>query len=391
MTDVFQIREAALPLSIPNSIPVVGGATFGAHHLLVLYDATTKTEIAELDGLATTAAGAVVPVGTHFSDKLVVYLIDPKNIQNDPAGNPIPVYYSSSEPQTVLLSGSQSVVQSFWNAGLSAQGSINAKDLLYPPYGIFQSTIINSNSVASTLIAAMDLREPLWIPGENLVQGTIGAPGTFHLILDPNQLGSIKNQFNLPNLLSSTPSSVQSSETSGGDGTLIDVSNFSTDTGSVYESSAFIPAPNTIDKITYTTYISAPQIQTTYNGDSRSQGWNSLQIVEAAANAIAFNLRGAFSAAFSNTGPGDPNAFTSNPLAGFGLVAGTQIGELIGGGNPLLQVAGGTLLGALGALLQRNVGSDLGTTLANLGNITAQQFGEQLAGSFGSVASGIIS
>jgi len=132
-------------------------------------------------------------------------------------------------------------------------------------------------------------------------------------------------------------------------------------------------------------------LTTTLTSSDDGANWNGLQVIGATAGPILFNLGGAFNAAFSNTGPGATASPNPDPLAGLGQALGSQIGELIGGKNPLAQLAGGTLLGALGSLLQKNVGADFATTLQNLGNVTAQQFGEQLGGSFASVGSGLIS
>src|SRR5262249_28386651 len=129
----YRIFEAQLPL--------VGG--LGGHNLLVVVDPDGRV-IGELDGLATGADGKVKPIGYLPSDRLKIYPY--------PGAN----FYRSDFARTELASGDQTTIMNLWNAARAAGESINALDLQYPFLGMGQ----NSNSVASTLIAAMGLTEP---------------------------------------------------------------------------------------------------------------------------------------------------------------------------------------------------------------------------------------
>src|SRR5580700_4137897 len=128
MGTTYSIVEAQLPL--------VGG--IGGHDLLVLKDPDGNV-IGELDGLATGSDGEIKPIGYLPSDTLQVY------------GYNEETYYSPSENQAVVSSGSETQIMAQWDAALSAQAAINAEGLSYPFMGLGS----NSNSVASTLDAAM--------------------------------------------------------------------------------------------------------------------------------------------------------------------------------------------------------------------------------------------
>ena len=157
----YSIVEAQLPL--------VGG--IGGHDLLVLKDSNNAV-IGELDGLATGANGQIKPIGYLPSDTLKVYDYNQ------------PTYYSSSEPQALVTSGTQAEIMAKWDAALAAAAAINSESLSYPFLGIGS----NSNSVASTLDAAMGVHEPS-IPGSAPI-----TPGLGTLLLSPATIQAIQNQ-----------------------------------------------------------------------------------------------------------------------------------------------------------------------------------------------------
>jgi hypothetical protein len=160
----YRIFEAQLPL--------VGG--LGGHNLLVVVDPDGRV-IGELDGLATGADGKVKPIGYLPSDRLKIYPY--------PGAN----YYRPDLTKAELASGDRTTIMNLWSAARAAGERINALDLQYPFLGMGQ----NSNSVASTLIAAMGLAEPAMPDSAPIV------PGARSILLDPRAIRDIQRQFNI--------------------------------------------------------------------------------------------------------------------------------------------------------------------------------------------------
>ena len=153
-------------------LPLLGGVA--GHDMLVLKD-PDGTVIGEIDGLATSSSGSIKAIGYLPSDTLQVYAYNG------------PQYYYSTYPQTVLASGSEADITSMWNAGLAAGSAINDLDLPYP----FMGLGANSNSVASTIIAAMGLPETT-IPGSAPI-----TPGVGTLLLPTATLQAIQSEYNI--------------------------------------------------------------------------------------------------------------------------------------------------------------------------------------------------
>jgi hypothetical protein len=209
MGTTYKIVEAQLP--------VVGG--LGGHDLLVLEDPNGNV-IGELDGLATGSNGQIKPIGYLPSDTLKVYSYSQAT------------YYTSSEPQATVSSGTQQQIMAEWNAAIACGNAINAEGLSYPFLGIGD----NSNSVASTLDSCMGAYEPT-IPGSALI-----TPGVGVLLLPPATIQTIEQQNGVSggpgttgdNYVSSDNSSTSSNPSvtvTNGDGSTA-VTTFSTSNGS---------------------------------------------------------------------------------------------------------------------------------------------------------------
>lgn len=73
----------------------------------------------------------------------------------------------------IVLSGTQDAVIQKWEEGQKCIPIINTKDVTYPQFGVsFINETVNSNSVADTLLACMNLPTPhvgLLTPGTNYV------------------------------------------------------------------------------------------------------------------------------------------------------------------------------------------------------------------------------
>src|SRR5882724_11758117 len=124
MSGYYRIVEAQLPL-------VLGLA---GHDLIAVLNPAGKV-ITEFDGLATSASGAIKPIGYLPSDTLKVYEFTGQT------------YYSSTESQAQLASStSLPGIQPYINAMTTCKNDMNAENLSYPFLGLGA----NSNSVAST-------------------------------------------------------------------------------------------------------------------------------------------------------------------------------------------------------------------------------------------------
>lgn len=132
-------------------IRVVQYAILGlfSHNLLVLLN-ESGTLLEELDGLATSAAGRIKPVGYLPSDRLRVHRFA------------APFLFQPSQRQALLFEGSEAMVRQRWQAAVRGGEAINALNLAYPFLGLGP----NSNSVTSTLIACMGLTEPAIVGGK---------------------------------------------------------------------------------------------------------------------------------------------------------------------------------------------------------------------------------
>lgn len=155
---------------VKAQLPLLGG--LAGHNFLVLIDPAGKI-VGELHGLATDAEGHPKPIGHLPSDELKGY--DNKH------------FYQPDFAQTELASGGQAEIMNMWNAGKAVLGKIDARSLHYPWMGLGQ----NSNSVASTLIAAMGRSEPP-VPG-----GAFVMPGAGSMLLDPKDIQDIQRKFNI--------------------------------------------------------------------------------------------------------------------------------------------------------------------------------------------------
>lgn len=150
--------------------PLLGG--LAGHNFLVLIDPNGKA-IGELHGLATGADGRPKPIGHLPSDELRGYADQH--------------FYQPDFAQAELASGDQAEIMKMWNAGRAVLDKIDARSIHYPSMGLGQ----NSNSVASTLIAAMGRSEQA-VPG-----GAFLTPGAGSMLLDPKDIQDIQRQFNI--------------------------------------------------------------------------------------------------------------------------------------------------------------------------------------------------
>ena len=120
-----------------------------SHHLLVLLDGEGVV-LEEINGLATSRAGRIKPIGYLPSDRLRVHHFRDAYL------------YQPQQRHALLASGSAEQLARHWQAALAAGEAINALNLGYPILGVGP----NSNSVASTLIACMGLEEPAIVGGK---------------------------------------------------------------------------------------------------------------------------------------------------------------------------------------------------------------------------------
>ena len=155
------------------------------HNLLVLLD-PAGNPISQINGLAMSPDGQVKAIGFWPSDEIIVK--ERKRFDPDPNN---PNFYSSNNPQVTIFSGIEADTMNYWAAALAGRDAINARDLNYPPFGVVGANG-NSNSVASTLIAAMGFVEPS-IPGSAWL-----APKQGQMLLAPDVINQIKANNNIP-------------------------------------------------------------------------------------------------------------------------------------------------------------------------------------------------
>lgn len=145
--------DSSVPVAlriVKSQLPIA--LTF-AHHLLVLLDGQGRV-LAEIDGLATSKAGRIKPIGYLLSDRLKVYRLEQAML------------YRPQQVQATVFEGPSDAVQARWQAAYEAGRAINARHVRYPLLGLGK----NSNSVISTLIACMGLPEPA-LPGRRFAPG----------------------------------------------------------------------------------------------------------------------------------------------------------------------------------------------------------------------------
>lgn len=164
---------------VKAQLPLIGGVA--GHNFLVLIDPDGNV-LEELHGLATGADGLPKPIGHLPSDELRGY--------HDQR------FHKPNFAQTELASGDQVEIMKRWNAGRAVLNKINERNIHYPWMGLGQ----NSNSFASTLIAAMGLTE-LPMPG-----GASVIPGAGSMLLDPKDIQDIQRQHNIGAVLSGNAS-----------------------------------------------------------------------------------------------------------------------------------------------------------------------------------------
>lgn len=148
-TGNYKIVKSQLPIELPIIGKVAG------HNFIVVLDPNNRP-IHELNGLATSKNGEIQEVGSP-SDKLLVY-----NEQEAKRK-----FYHPSQNQEIVFEGSYEEVMHKFNLGYEIGQEINKRNFSYPKWGLGQ----NSNSVASTLLKGMNLKDPdlgmALTPGEN--------------------------------------------------------------------------------------------------------------------------------------------------------------------------------------------------------------------------------
>jgi len=139
---------------VKSQLPLLGG--LAGHNFIAILDPNDQV-IHELHGLATSKTGKIKPIGYVPSDKLYVY-------NEDSIGG---FFYKPSQKQAVVFEGSYEEVMEKFYLGEEIGQKINDHNFRYPILGLGR----NSNSVASTLLKGMDLKDPdlgmALTPGEN--------------------------------------------------------------------------------------------------------------------------------------------------------------------------------------------------------------------------------
>lgn len=139
---------------VKSQLPLIGG--MAGHNFVVVLDSHNRP-IHELNGLATSKDGKIKPIGNSPSDKLYVY--NEKGAEG--------FFYKSSQNQAIVFEGSYEEVMHKFNLGYEIGQEINKRNFSYPKWGLGK----NSNSVASTLLKGMNLKDPdlgrALTPGEN--------------------------------------------------------------------------------------------------------------------------------------------------------------------------------------------------------------------------------
>lgn len=139
---------------VKSQLPLIGG--MAGHNFIVVLDPNNRP-IHELNGLATSQDGEIKPIGYLPSDKLRVYNEQEAKMR----------FYHPSQNQEIVFEGSYEEVMHKFNLGYEIGQEINRRNPSYPILGLGQ----NSNSVASTLLRGMNLKDPdlgmALTPGEN--------------------------------------------------------------------------------------------------------------------------------------------------------------------------------------------------------------------------------
>ena len=139
---------------VKSQLPLIGG--MAGHNFVVVLDSHNRP-IHELNGLATSKDGKIKPIGNSPSDKLYVY--NEKGAEG--------FFYKSSQNQAIVFEGSYEEVMHKFNLGYEIGQEINKRNFSYPKWGLGK----NSNSVASTLLKGMNLKDTdlgrALTPGEN--------------------------------------------------------------------------------------------------------------------------------------------------------------------------------------------------------------------------------
>jgi hypothetical protein len=168
----YRIAQAQLPLL--NGI--------AGHNFLVLLDPNGEI-VGELHGMARDAKGKLKSIGNMPDDRLKSAEY-PGDIEKPPINGPL---YQPHFAQAELASGDQATIMNLWNAAKAAGAKLNERDIQYPWMGLGP----NSNSFASTLIAAMGLNEPPMVGSAPIM------PGARHMLLDPRAIQDIQRQFKI--------------------------------------------------------------------------------------------------------------------------------------------------------------------------------------------------
>ncbi|UOO86090.1 hypothetical protein [Neisseria arctica] len=155
---------------VKSQLPLIGGTA--GHNLIAVLDANGRV-IHELNGLATSKDGEIKPIGYLPSDRLRVY--NEKEVEG--------FYYNSSQNQQVVFEGSYQEVMSKFNLGYAIGQEINNRNIPYPILGLGE----NSNSVASTLLKGMGLRDP--------DLGNALTPGEGSLLIPEEELKRIRQNW----------------------------------------------------------------------------------------------------------------------------------------------------------------------------------------------------
>jgi hypothetical protein len=138
--------------------PLVFG--LAGHNYLALRNAGGSV-VSELHGLATdTKTGNWKYIGSNPTDLLQVWQFES------------PRYYLAEKklPGIILKEGVEEELSTVWSKASACKERINEKRIPYPPYGVsFRNETTNSNSVAYTLAACMELNTRhigIWTPGD---------------------------------------------------------------------------------------------------------------------------------------------------------------------------------------------------------------------------------
>ena len=137
-------------------------ASAGRHHYIAIYDKHGRI-VAELHGLATKKDGSTTPVGIA-GDKTKYYNTAEDKGRgyfdlNDEKALPYHLHRKKN-PNTVLYRGDGKTVEGLIKRANAVGDAINAKDVNYPPLGVFGKHQLNSNAVNNDLLRAMGFSNP---------------------------------------------------------------------------------------------------------------------------------------------------------------------------------------------------------------------------------------